>query len=262
MTEIITNTAELIEASTPLEFLSENGQELEEGNKIIQELAEAMEAHPECLALAAPQLGIKKRIFSLRFDDQIKIFIDPIITKKSAYKVAPETFTSMPGKEILITRPEEVTAVYYTPKAGKYVYEENKFLSVAARLFDQQCQLLDGVLPDALGLVSDIEQDGSLLNLTEAEAEEMIEFYKKYVQVKSQALKTGIEADPEVQKAFKQLDFTERVINGSAALVAGDNGERRSKVNKAVALSFKALGNQEKAARKATLKNYLSKKGK
>ena len=85
MTEIITNTAELIEASTPLEFLSDNGQELEEGNEIIQALMEAMEAHPECLALAAPQLGIKKRIFSLRFDDQIKIFIDPIITKKSAY---------------------------------------------------------------------------------------------------------------------------------------------------------------------------------
>ena len=262
MTEIITNTTELTEASTPLEFLSEKGQELEEGNKIVQELLDAMEAHPECLALAAPQLGIKKRIFGLRFDDQIKIFIDPIITKKSAYTVTPETFISMPGKEILIIRPEEVTAVYYTPKADKYVYEENKFLSVAARLFDQQCQLLDGVLPDALGLVSDVEQDGSLANLTEAEAEEMIEFYKKYVQVKAQALRTEIEADPDTQKAFKQLDFTERVINGSAALVAGDGGDRKSKVNKAVTMSFKALGSQEKASRKAALKNYLSTKGK
>ena len=262
MTEIITNTIELAEASTPLEFLSDKGQELEEGNKIIQELLETMETHPECLALAAPQLGIKKRIFGLRFDDQIKIFIDPIITKKSAYTIAPETFSSMPGKEILITRPEEVTAVYYTPKTDKYTYEENKFLGIAARLFDQQCQLLDGVLPDALGLVSDVEQDGSLMNLTEAEAEEMIEFYKKYVQVKAQALKAEIEADPEAQQVFKQLDFTERVINGSAAIIAGDGSERKSKVNKAVTMSFKALGSQEKASRKAALKNYLSKKGK
>ena len=60
--------------------------------------------------------------------------------------------------------------------------EDNKLLGIAARLFDQQYQLLDGVSPADLGLVSDIEQDGSLSELTEEEFNQVIEIYKQFVQ--------------------------------------------------------------------------------
>ena len=60
----------------PLTFLSETGAQTEEGKEIIIKIKEVMENNHELLALSAPQIGINKRIFCLRFSDQIKTFIN------------------------------------------------------------------------------------------------------------------------------------------------------------------------------------------
>ncbi len=156
---IITTLEKLQKPAEPLKFLTEKGIEKEEGETIVKQLKSILEADKTLAALAAPQIGIDKRIFCMRFKDTIKTFINPVVTKKLNYVIRPETFSSMPGKEILITRPEEITVVYYT---SEFKYEENKLLGVAARVFDQNCQLLDGITPDVLGLVSDVEEDGTL----------------------------------------------------------------------------------------------------
>ena len=157
MEAIITDIEVLSAPAEPLTFLTEQGAQTEEGTEIVNKIKEVMEANKELLALAAPQIGINKRIFCLRFNDQIKTFINPIITKKKGLNIVIETCASMPGKEIVIGRPEEVTVVYYN---DEFKYEDNKLVGVAASLFDQQAQILDGVLPSELGLVSDIEEDG------------------------------------------------------------------------------------------------------
>ena len=123
----------------------------------------------------------------------------------------------MPGKEILISRPDEITVVYYT---DEFKYEENKLLGPAARLFDQNAQLLDGITPDMLGLVSDIAEDGSLADLTDEEFKEMTDIYKKYVSAKVKALEADIAENEELNKQYTQLKFTESVINGRASVVA------------------------------------------
>ena len=205
MTEIIYNLDTLRQTAEPLKFISEEGINKDEGNEIIEKLLEVMNTDTSILALAAPQIGIDKRIFGIRFSDTVKIFIDPIILKKSNYSIAPETFVSMPGTEILINRPEELTAVYHT---ADFKYEENKLLGSAARLFDQHCQLLDGVLPSDLGLVSDVEADGSLADLSEEEITQVVEIYKQFIKAKGEALQREIKEDPEVEKAYKQLQFT------------------------------------------------------
>lgn len=261
MTEIIKNLDTLRQAAEPLKFISEEGLDKTEGDDIIKQLHEAMTEDSNILALAAPQLGINKRIFCIRFDDSIKTFIDPIITKKADYKIAPETFVSMPGKEILISRPEDITVVYHT---ADYKYEENKLLGAAARLFDQQIQLLDGVLPDDLGLVSDVETDGSLADLTETEIEEIITFYKEYVRVKLEAAQEAIKEDPELESDYKKLHFTEKVINGQAAIVADEKGikDMQQRAKAKAALKIKKIDDVEKANNKAQLKQFLNRKGK
>ena len=260
---MITDLELLRQAAEPLKFISENGIEKEEGAEIISKIKEALEADTNILAIAAPVLGFNKRIFGIKFADSIKIFIDPIITKKNQIRIAPETFVGMPGKEILISRPEEITAVYYTEE---FKYEENKLLGAAARLFDQQTQLLDGILPDDLGLVSDVETDGSLADLSESEIAELIEFYKQYVQLKVSKLQSEIEADPEMSEQYKQLAFTEKVINGKAALVAKDGTELKQQTqNKAqakAALKIKQITNADKAQNTVQLKQFLNRKGK
>jgi peptide deformylase len=261
MTEIITNLESLRQAAEPLKFISEAGLDKSEGETIIKQLHEIMEADKTILTLAAPQIGVNKRIFCIRFEDTIKTFIDPIITKKSNYKIAPETFISMPGKEILISRPEDVTVVYYT---ADFKYEENKLLGAAARLFDQQAQLLDGVLPDDLGLVSDVELDGSLADLSEEEITELVGFYKEYVKVKTEAAQKAIEENTDLQDSYRKLNFAEKVVNGQAAVIADEQGiqDMKQRAKAKAALKIKKIDTIEKANNKQQLKQFLSRKGK
>lgn len=260
MIEIIKDLEKLTSAATPLQFLTEQGTMKDEGLDIIGKLKEVMDADKTILALTAPQIGIDSRIFCIRFNDQIKTFINPIVTKKSKYEIKPESFVSMPGKEILITRPEELTIVYYTEE---FKYEENKLLGAAARLFDQSCQLLDGVTPADLGLVSDVETDGSLADLSEEEITQVVEIYKQFIKAKGEALQREIKEDPEVEKAYKQLQFTEKVINGDAFVIEDEQtAKNRKTTQKMAAMSISERAKMEKQYNNAQRKQFLNRKGK
>lgn len=256
--QIITDVKKLAVSAAPLQFLTEQGVEKEEGTEIISKIKESMEADKTILALSAPQIGINSRIFCIRFNDIIKTFINPIVTKKDKYEIRPESFVSMPGKEILITRPEELTVVYYT---DEFKYEENKLLGAAARLFDQHYQLLDGILPSELGLVSDVETDGSLADLSEEEIKQVTEIYKQFIKVKTEALQKEIRENPELEKQYNSLKFTEKVINGDAAIVSGDGSPKTNKKAQAIAaISLKKAEQANKAAHRAQLNNFLRNK--
>lgn len=253
--EIIYDIDVLSVPSEPLTFLTEQGAKTEEGEEIVSKIKEAMEANTELLALAAPQIGINKRIFCLRFNDQIKTFINPIITKKKGLNIVVETCASMPGKEIVIGRPEEITVVYYN---DEFKYEDNKLIGVAASMFDQQAQILDGVLPNELGLVSDIEEDGKI---EDSDLTEIIPFYKDtFLPSKLEGLKQAIDSDEETSKAFNQLKFTEGVINGRIAVVESDEETaKRAKAKKAANKAILQAGRSEAFAQKAAFKSFVQK---
>lgn len=253
MESIIIDIEKLTQPAEPLTFLTETGAKTDEGAEIVAKIKEVMEADTGLLALSAPQIGINKRIFCLRFNDQIKTFINPIITKKKGLNIIIETCSSMPGKEIVIGRPEEITVVYYNES---FKYEDNKLLGVAASLFDQQAQILDGVLPSELGLVSDIELDGKI---EEADLAEIIPFYKDtFLPSKLASLNTAIEADAEATSAFKQLKFTEGVINGRIAVIEPEEEtKKRAKAKKAANKAIINMNMAEKAAQKRDFANYV-----
>lgn len=251
---IITDSEVLSVPSEPLTFLSEKGAETAEGNEIVARIKKVMETDPELLALSAPQIGINKRIFCLRFNDQIKTFINPIITKKKGLRIVIETCASMPGKEIVIGRPEEITVVYYN---DDFKYEDNKLVGVAASLFDQQAQILDGVLPSELGLVSDIEADGKI---EEADLAEIIPFYKDtFLPNRLESLKTVIEADEAATKDYNNLKFTEGVINGRITVIENEEEtKKRAKAKKAANKTILNAGKTEAVIQKAEFKNYVN----
>ena len=260
MENIIIELEKLAQPAEPLTFLTEQGAKTEEGSEIVAKIKEVMEANPELLALTAPQIGINKRIFCLRFNDQIKTFINPIITKKKGLNIIIETCASMPGKEIVIGRPEEITVVYYNED---FKYEDNKLLGAAASLFDQQAQILDGVLPTELGLVSDIETDGKI---EEADLAEIIPFYKDtFLPSKLACLNKAIESDADATKDFKQLKFTEDVINGRITVVENEaETAKRAKAKKAANKAIFGMKRAEKAAQRQDFNNFvkrISKKG-
>lgn len=255
MESIIYDIEVLSTPSEPLTFLTEEGAKTEEGDEIIKKIKEVMENNPELLALAAPQIGINKRIFCLRFNDQIKTFINPIITKKKGLAIVIETCASMPGKEIVIGRPEEVTVVYYN---DAFKYEDNKLIGAAASMFDQQAQILDGVLPSELGLVSDIEEDGKI---EDSDLAEIIPFYKDtFLPTRLASLNESISADEEAKKYFNQLKFTEGVINGRNAVIEPESETaKRAKAKKAANKTIMQASKAEAAMQKAAFKNFVQK---
>ena len=233
MKELITDLTQLSEPCEPFIFLDENGKVIEESKAeletVIADLKEVLTANSEMTAIAAPQIGINKRVFCIKFNDVIKTFINPIITRKKDMKIIPETFDSIPGKEILISRPDEVKVVYYN---DNFKYEDNKLLGGAAYKFDQMAQLLDGITPDILGLVSDPETDGKLAELPEEEMAEVVEFYKNYVSTKLASLKESIKANEDLAKQYNKLKFSEDVINDRTQVVDEEGDERRAKVQR------------------------------
>jgi peptide deformylase len=253
MESIIIDVEKLCTPAEPLTFLTESGAQTEEGTEIVNKIKEVMESDPELLALAAPQIGINKRIFCLRFSDQIKTFINPIITKKKGLNIVIEHCASMPGKEIVIGRPEEVTVVYYN---DEFKYEDNKLVGASASLFDQQAQILDGVLPSELGLVSDIEQDGKI---EEADLAGIIPFYKDtFLPNRLEHLQNAIATDEEAAKAFNQLKFTEGVINGRIAVVEPEaDAVKRAKARKAANKAIVNASIVEKATQKQEFTNFV-----
>lgn len=255
MQTIITNIEELLQPAEPLTFLTETGTQTEEGNEIIKKIKEVMTENPDILALSAPQIGINKRIFCLRFNDQIKTFINPIITKKSGLNIIIETCASMPGKEIVIGRPTEITVVYYNED---FKYEDNKLLGVAASIFDQQAQLLDGITPNEVGMVSDIAEDGKI---EEEDMEEIVSFYKgTFLPSKLEALNTVIAEDKALEKSFKELKFTEGIINGRIVIVESEeDANKRSKAKKVANKAISYVNKADKAAQKAEFNSYVRK---
>lgn len=211
MERIIKDLEKLREPSEPLKFIDKDGQHLEEGKEILSKLLEVFNQNSNIVALAAPQIGINKRIFGIRFNEVIKFFINPIITKKTGIVVAPEVFLSTPNKEYLIGRPKEITVIYTNQD---FAYEDNKLLDGAARIFDQMIQLLDGVLPSDLGLESDIELDGSLADATEEELAEYCEIWKQYVNVRLAKLEEEINSNNISKSVYQELKLSEMVING------------------------------------------------
>ena len=253
MKPIITDLEKLAQPSEPLTFLSETGVIEDEGNEIIAELISTMENNADILALSAPQIGIFKRVFCLRFNDQIKTFINPIITKKKGLNIIVETCSSMPGKEIVVGRPEEITVVYYNKD---FKYEDNKLIGPAASLFDQQAQLLDGILPNELGLVSDLELDGKI---EDADLAEIIPFYRDtFLPKRLESLKTVINTDEETLKDYNHLKFTEGVINGRIAVIEPESATNaRAKARKAANKTILNMNLADKQAKKIEFNNYI-----
>ena len=253
MKQIIKDISKLTNPASPLRFLTEAGVEKDEGLAIVSNIKEALAADDTMVALSAPQLGLDARVFCIRFKDVIKTFINPVVTKKADYKIRAESFISMPGKEILIMRPEDITVVYYT---DEFKYEENRLLGAAARIFDQHCQLLDGLPPSELGLVSDIEEDGPLSDCTEEEFAQLVEIYKKFIAAKTETLKSEIASNPELEKEYNSLKFTEKVINGEASLIANAVSQ---KAQAAATLSLKKTEQANATANRAQLMKMANK---
>ena len=98
------------------------------------------------VGLAAPQVGILKRIVVIDVGDGPIILINPEIIEKSGEQTGDEGCLSVPGMSGQVTRPDHVKVKALNEDMEEVVYEGEGLL---ARAFCHELDHLDGVLyPD------------------------------------------------------------------------------------------------------------------
>lgn len=95
------------------------------------------------VGLAAPQVGILKRIVVIDVDDHPWVMINPEIIETSGEQTGDEGCLSLPGKSGTVTRPNVVTVKAYDENMEPFTLTGEGLL---ARAICHECEHLDGIM--------------------------------------------------------------------------------------------------------------------
>lgn len=187
------------------EISRENEDELLK--EIIANIKKTMKKN-NLVSLSAPGIGYNKRVFCVDFsDNEIKTFINPVITNKTEMKLAREICSSLPGEEYLLPRHYEVDIIYETP-SGKI--KTNRFKDVAAYVMQHEVDHLEGVTIKDIGL----ELDSDFDDATDEERQEIISMYLDSLVKRQSLLDEEINSDSELKTVSDRLKFSEMLAKG------------------------------------------------
>jgi peptide deformylase len=95
------------------------------------------------IGLAAPQVGVRKRLFVYDIGDGPRALVNPTISESDGEWVYDEGCLSVPGYSFEIVRPKVVHLTGYDLDGNEVSFEADELL---ARLFQHELDHLDGVL--------------------------------------------------------------------------------------------------------------------
>lgn len=127
-------------------ILRKKCREITEVNDRIRELADDMldtmyEANG--VGLAAPQVGVLKRMVIIDIGDGPVVMINPVILETSGSQTGQEGCLSIPGKAGIVTRPNYVKAKAYDLDMEEFIIEGEELM---ARAICHEVGHLDGDL--------------------------------------------------------------------------------------------------------------------
>lgn len=110
--------------------------------ELIDDMLETM-YEKEGVGLAAPQVGILKRIVVIDVGDGPLVMINPEMVREEGTQTGDEGCLSIPGKAGQVTRPNEVTVRFMDEDGEYYELDGTELL---ARAICHECEHLDGKL--------------------------------------------------------------------------------------------------------------------
>lgn len=127
---------------------------------LLEDMVETMEVE-EGVGLAAPQVGVLRRIIVIDIGEGPIKMINPEIYSESGEEVGPEGCLSVPGKAGTVERPKELKVKYMDENGEKQDLEAEGFL---ARVICHEIDHLNGILYtdkviDYIDLEADDEED-------------------------------------------------------------------------------------------------------
>lgn len=126
------------------EVLTKNCREVKEVTPKILELIDDMfETMYEAngVGLAAPQVGVLKRVVTIDTGEGPLVMINPKIIETSESQTGEEGCLSLPGKSGIVTRPNYVKAIAFDEEMQEYEIEGTELL---ARAICHELEHLDG----------------------------------------------------------------------------------------------------------------------
>ena len=176
-------------------------------DKVILELKEVIR-EKNLKALSAPQIGYNKRIVVVKYgENDLRTYVNPIIRETSGFELSKEKCSSIPNKEFIRPRPNNVTVTYQTPMGQ---IKTEKLVGIAAITMLHQLDHLDGMLLSDVGL----EVDEDFYNATDEERAEVLSEYIKSLDIKVKDLDQQIQDDPELKKMNDAIEFMKEVQSG------------------------------------------------
>ena len=115
--------------------------------KLIQDMFETMEA-ADGAGLAAPQVGVSKRIFVFRVGDENHALINPKIVKRTGEVKNDEGCLSIPGVQAQVKRAKRVTVKGRDEnnKPVEWTLEDSEETGRAATCIQHETDHLDGIM--------------------------------------------------------------------------------------------------------------------
>lgn len=111
--------------------------------KLIKSMKETLKKS-KGVGLAAPQVGVNKRLIIVKPQKEMFVFINPIFTYKSLESdKETEGCLSVPGEWIDIKRNKEVEIEFIGEDSNRYKVRAKDFF---ARIIQHECDHLDGIL--------------------------------------------------------------------------------------------------------------------
>ncbi len=177
---------------------------------IVNDIKDTLKADKRLVALAANQLGHKERIFCIKFSNgDVREFINPVIIKHEGMHLSRETSIGLDDVEYIIPRADTIIATYQTPNMTDNC-DMNKFSGAVAEVFQQMCDLIDGILLEDIGL----EVIPGFDKASEEERQEIISMYLDSLERRKETLEKEIEANPNAQDMNKAIQFMKELQEG------------------------------------------------
>lgn len=204
--------------------LNERASEINynDNKKLIHIVANALEETMKeynLKALAAPQIGYNIRMFCIEFKTKkgkssYRHYVNPIIGADKGFTLVRQSDPSLPGKEFIHPRSNQITLMYQSLDGHSFGYD---FVGLTAFTMQQMVNLLDGVLLDEIGLEIDERFDQA----TEKEKNELLEAYSKYLEERKKMLDADINSNPELKQVNDAIKFMQSVRAGETKLGEG-----------------------------------------
>ena len=214
MKEIITDIQELNHIGRSREIDLQT--ELKEARQIISELKKVIRKRDNIIALSAPAIGYDRRIFCVDYsDNEIKTYINPVITNAEGLHLSREVCSSIPGKEFIRPRNEVIDIIYQKPTGE---INTQRFKGVSACIIQHELDHLEGINLSDIGLEIDSDFDEA----SDDERQQIVDMYLDSLDIKRKTLEQDIENDSELSIISERLKFTEALARGDIHLESID----------------------------------------